>query len=179
MKSALGFLLLWAGFSALYYLSFAANVELITFQNGVLKISDFAYYSVIVRAFWFQGHRGFYNLDGNIEVLRQLTDPQFEGVMPLAVTPVAPVVLLPFSWISLSSVPLAQSVWVGLSLSAIAWGIFCHRALWASFPPIRKIQGFALLLLLISSNVFFVTLALGQTSLLLLCLLYTSDAADE
>ena len=168
MRNQLLFLLLWALVSTLYYFSFAAHVPLIAFHEGLLKISDFAYYSVIVRGFWFQGHRGFYNLEDNIEVLRTLTDSQFHSVMPLAVTPVAPFVFLPFSWLTLSSVPLAQSLWAGLSFTAVIAACFRNRAVWSTGNDKKRFQLISLFSVFLFSNVLIVTLTLGQTSLLLL-----------
>lgn len=180
MKTLSRFTALSTVLSVVYWWLFASRVELIRFQDGSLTISDFSYYAVLVRGFWFEGHRGFYNLADNIEVLKSLTSPDFRWVMPLAVTPSAVFVFAPFSWIAQTSIAWAQSIWVGMGLSCLFLSGLSFFSSWKKNSQLRESSFIVIFGLLLSSQVFFINLAQGQTSIFFLAtLLFLAASGDR
>ncbi len=162
---ALSVLLLGVLFGALHLAYYGIDNDPIFLQNGALRISDFAYYVVIIRSFWFGGPRGIYSLEDNLAVLRELLGTDIGGVMPLAVTPASAFLFLPFAVVSLFSMSVAKSFWCGLSMAAVLTAASGFRDIWTGTSSHSRIKlGLAAAIVFLSHS-FFLTLWLGQTSL--------------
>jgi len=151
--------------AALYgWYSFFSPVE-IRVENGI-RISDYAYYLLFVRAFWFEGISSIYNLDSNIAVLSQFLGGGMKPLpMPLGDTPLVLIFWFPFSCLSFISFDLAQAAWVSFSLQLFFTEIFLLSIVMIKREYVERIGFFLLLAVSIGSFDLVQSVALGQTSI--------------
>lgn len=159
------FALLAGAGGALYYSLVATRLDLIAYADGVLRITDFAYYVVMVRAFWLDGHRSLYGAADHLVVMRELTGADLRAAMPLGSTPVVVFVYAPFVLLSRLSMAVAQSVWVGLSLAALTMMLARFQSEWAAVSRGNRLRWWLAVGITLGSFASLATLLLGQTSL--------------
>lgn len=155
-------------FSLGYYLLIAQHNQFIRYENGVLHISDFAYYVVMTRGFWFNGFRQIYEVDTHLTTLRTLLDAQVSEAMPLGSTPLALFIYLPSALIYPLGIQITQSLWVGLSLAALAMTVALYRDIWIAAPKLTRLRALTAVAVVATSHSLYFAATLGQTSILAL-----------
>jgi hypothetical protein len=160
---------------ALCFHHFISNkIEFVAYSNGNLRIQDYAYHIIIVKAFWFESFGNIYDLSFQQQALSAYIGSKIYTVMPLGITPVALVVWLPFAFVSCYSMALSYTLWITFSvfvLFAALWQIGRNLSLKESLPLLPITLS---LVTLFSATTFF-AIILGQTSVLaagLLMLIY-------
>jgi hypothetical protein len=151
--------------AALYgWYSFFSPVE-IREENGI-RISDYVYYLLFVRAFWFEGISSIYNYDSFLIVLSQFLGGGMKPLpMPLGVTPVVLIFWFPFSCLSFISFDLAQAAWVSFSLQLFLTELFLLSIVMINREYEERIGYYLLLAVSIGSFDLAQSVALGQTSI--------------
>lgn len=131
-----------------------------------IRMSDYSYYLLFVRAFWFKGISSIYNLDSNLAVLSQFLGDGVKPLpLPLGVTPVALIFWFPFSCLSFISFNLAQAAWVSFSLQLFLTELFLLSIVMIKREYEERIGYFLLLAVSIGSFDLAQSVALGQTSI--------------
>ena len=141
------------------------QIEFVTYSGGNLRIQDYAYHIIIVKAFWFDSFGDIYKLSFQQQALSAYIGSQIYTVMPLGITPIALVVWLPFACVSYYSMALSYTLWITFSLFIL------FTALWSivrNFYPNKNlpILPITLSFVTIFSATTFRALQLGQTSVL-------------
>jgi hypothetical protein len=168
---------LYAGFVVSFHLVVGVRVPQFFTLRDAHHIGDFAYHVLLVRGFWFEDHVGIYRFQVQREMLNQLFAANNDHAMPPAVLPTFLIVYYPFALVALRSISFAYSWWVS------TWLFVMGAVLWKFRPAelVRSQKPFLLLLaaIVLSSDVFYRTVVLGQTSLCavsLLVILYRMTA---
>ena len=141
------------------------KIAFVTYSNGYLRIQDYAYHIIIVKAFWFDGFGNIYDLYFQQQALSSYIGTKIYTVMPLGITPVALVVWFPFAFVSCYSMALSYTLWITFSvfvLFAALWQIGRNLSLKESLPLLP----ITLSLVTLFSAATFFTIILGQTSIL-------------
>ena len=141
------------------------KIEFVAYSNGNLKIQDYAYHIIIVKAFWFDGFGDIYRLSYQQQALSAYIGSQIYTVMPLGITPIALIVWLPFAYVARFSMALSYTLWITFSLGILItafWNIV------QNFYPNKNlpILPIALAFVTVFSATTFRALQLGQTSVL-------------
>ena len=151
---------------ALCFHHFISNkIEFVAYSNGNLKIQDYAYHIIIVKAFWFDGFGDVYKLSFQQQTLSAYIGSQVYTVMPLGITPIALIAWLPFAYVARFGIALSYTLWITFSLGILItafWNIV------QNFYPNKNIPilPIALSFVTIFSATTFRALQLGQTSIL-------------
>jgi hypothetical protein len=141
------------------------QLEFVAYSNGYLRIQDYAYHIIIVKAFWFDGFGNIYDLSFQQQALSAHVGSRILTVMPLGITPIALIVWFPFAFVACFNMALSYTLWITLSVSILG------LALWKVGRQIFQRKRISLLpitlsvVTLISSTTFF-AIILGQTSVL-------------
>ena len=107
----------------------------ITIKNGTHKISDFCYWILVVKSFWIGDIKSIYTLESNLRAMSSFFGQEIKGAMPIGVSPTALLIWLPFSYIAIYSLPLANTAWVSFSLTVFSISIFLARRTLHSLNP--------------------------------------------
>ena len=141
------------------------KIKFVTYNDGYLKIQDYAYYIIIAKAFWFEGFGNIYEIYFQQQALSMHIGAQIYYVMPLGITPIALVVWLPFAYVARFSMALSYTLWSAFSLG------FLFISLWSVFRYAFQLKKLTLLPIALSFvNLFSLHILLsiygGQTSVL-------------
>jgi hypothetical protein len=141
------------------------QIEFVTYDDGYLRIQDYAYYIIISKAFWFNGLGNIYEPTFQQRALSAYIGSTIYTVMPLGITPIALVVWLPFALGSFYSMALSYTLWVAFSIGIL------FTALWRVGKYVFYVKKLELLPITLSfvtifSITMFRALHLGQTSVL-------------
>ena len=151
---------------ALCFHHFISNkIEFVAYSNGNLKIQDYAYHIIIVKAFWFESFGNIYDLSFQQQALSAYVGSKIYTVMPLGITPIALIVWLPFAYAARFGMALSYTLWITFSvfvLFAALWQIGRNLSLKESLPLLPITLS---LVTLFSATTFF-AIILGQTSVL-------------
>jgi len=146
-----------------YFIS--KKIAFVTYSNGYLRIQDYAYHIIIVKAFWFDGFGNIYDLYFQQQALSSYIGTNIYTVMPLGITPIALFVWSPFAYVARFSMALSYTLWITLSLFTLftaLWNIGRNLSLKESLPLLP----ITLSLVTLFSAATFFTIILGQTSIL-------------
>jgi len=146
-----------------YFIS--EQMEFVTYSNGNLRIQDYAYHIIIVKAFWFDGFGDIYKLSFQQQTLSAYIGSQIFTVMPLGITPIALVVWLPFAYAARFSMAFSYTLWITFSLGIL---ITAFRNILQNFYRNKNLPILPITLSLVTlfSAATFRALQLGQTSVL-------------
>ncbi len=142
-------------------------LNLIEIDNGTLIMSDFANYVTHIGEFWFNGKINLYDLATQEEINSSIAGFEVIGALPLGITPIATFVFLPFSLIAQYDLKISQICWVTISLYLFLSTIFHPLILIFKKNSFRE-RAIILTVLTIGLNsaVMYVSITLGQTSLI-------------
>jgi len=158
---------------ALYYLAFA-KVQLLVSAPNQLTISDFLIYVGSVSGFWRGKVSNLYDIQQLINYWSEVLGWRMKAAWLTGISPLGVIWFGVFTPLFMQNNLLAQSIWMGLSLAALIFVIFTRygtkRGLGA---PI------VLGLVLFSSDLFYQTLLLGQSSILALALLLYLNSSSS
>ncbi len=166
LKKACLFLILFFGIFFVLFQYYSTSLSLLRVVNNKLIISDFAYYVLIVRAFWFENLDSLYNVASHQGVLQKATGEQIMSVMPLAISPIFAVVLFPFSWLAKYSIEMSQAAWGSTSLVIFIGAVI---DVFNTLKKKRRLLHYWWALFILCSVVsfeFLFTVGLGQTSIM-------------
>jgi hypothetical protein len=76
------------------------QIDFVACLKGYLKIQDYAYHIILVKAFWFDGFGNIYDVYFQQQALSSYIGSQINKVMPLGITPIALVVWFPFAYVA-------------------------------------------------------------------------------
>ena len=159
-----------------YFIS--ERIDFVTYSNGNFKIQDYAYYIIIVKAFWFEGFGNIYEIYFHQQALSLHIGAQIYYVMPLGITPIALVVWLPFAYVARFSMSISYTLWSVFSLGVLffaLWNVFRY-AFQLRKPDLLPIT---LSFVTLFSWLFLFSIYGGQTSVLaaglLIHLIYIVD----
>jgi hypothetical protein len=141
------------------------KIEFVTYSNGNLKIQDYAYYIILVKAFWFNGFGNIYEILFHQKALSMHLGTKIYYVMPLGITPIALIVWFPFAYVACFSMALSYTLWITFSVSVLLfafWSVIRH-VFRRKNPPILPITLFVVTLFSWST---LHSVYLGQTSVL-------------
>jgi len=141
------------------------KIAFVTYSKGYLRIQDYAYHIVIVKAFWFDGFGNIYDLYFQQQALSSYIGTKIYTVMPLGITPIALFVWSPFAYVARFSMAFSYTLWITFSvfvLFAALWQIGRNLSLKESLPLLP----ITLSLVTLFSAATFFTIILGQTSIL-------------
>jgi hypothetical protein len=141
------------------------KIEFVAYSNGNLRIQDYAYHIIIVKAFWFDGFGDIYKLSFQQQALSVHVGAQIYTVMPLGITPIALVVWFPFAYVARFSMALSYTLWITFSLGIL---ITAFRNILQNFYQNKNLPILPITLSLVTlfSVATFRALLLGQTSVL-------------
>jgi len=141
------------------------QIKFVEYGNGYLGIKDYAYYIIMVKAFWFEGVGNIYKVSFQQQALSAYIGSNVKWVMPLGITPIALIVWLPFAYVARSSMVLSYTLWAIFSLGIL------YTTLWRVTRYCIQLRRLELLPIMLSFiTIFSFTmircLLLGQTSIL-------------
>jgi hypothetical protein len=149
---------------------------------GQFRISDFAHYHTICRAFWTGENNRLYQASSQLPVLSHAAGGPVSGAMPLAILPTALLIWFPFLIIPSALITWAYAAWIATSLTVLLPQIKNLVKFTAARSPGAARLSVVLLVFFLSST-FTTTVALGQTSLfalgLLLALIFKLTSEEE
>ena len=76
------------------------QIDFVACLKGYLKIQDYAYHIILVKAFWFDGFGNIYDVYFQQQALSSYIGSHINAVMPLGITPIALVVWFPFAYVA-------------------------------------------------------------------------------
>jgi len=141
------------------------QIPFIKRSTGSIVITDYTYYIILVKAFWFNGFGNIYEILFHQKALSMHLGTKIYYVMPLGITPIALVVWLPFAYVACFSMALSYTLWITFSVSVLLfafWSVIRH-VFRRKNPPILPITLF--LVALFSWSTLH-SVYLGQTSVL-------------
>jgi hypothetical protein len=138
----------------------------ISIKNGTYRISDFYYWILVVKSFWAGEIKSIYTLKSNLHALGSFFGQKIKYAMPIGVSPTALLIWLPFSYLAIYSLSIANTAWLSFSITVFSMAIIIARRTIYSLNPY-----FSNLFLFVTS-LFFLSFAfqacifLGNTSVL-------------
>jgi len=142
------------------------QIPFIKYSNGFLAITDYAYYIILVKAFWFEGLGNIYELSFQQQALATHVGSQINMAMPMGgITPIGLVVWLPFAYVARFSMSLSYTLWITFSVGILL------IALWNGFRYASQFKKPDLLPITLSFATLFswnmlLSICGGQTSFL-------------
>ena len=103
--------------------------------NGTYRISDFSYWILVVKSFWVGESKSIYTLESNLRAMSSFFGQEIKGAMPIGVSPTALLIWLPFSYVAIYSLSLANTAWVSFSLTVFSMSIIIARRTLYSLNP--------------------------------------------
>ncbi len=127
-------------------------------------LQDYAYHIILTKHFWFQEQGNIYDLNFQLRALSTHMEKPAVVTMPVAVTPVALLVWMPFAYIAGFSLSLAYSLWVAVSVCILA------LAFWKIYACLSPLRSFQVLPVVLCGITFFSLISasaiiVGQTSI--------------
>jgi len=110
-----------------YFIS--RKISFIRFSTGSIAITDYTYYIILVKAFWFNGFGNIYEILFHQKALSMHLGTKIYYVMPLGITPIALVLWLPFAYVACFSMALSYTLWITFSVSVLLfafWSVTRH-----------------------------------------------------
>lgn len=162
--------------------NFYRSIDLLSYQDGVLRIKDLAYYLIIAKALWLDGAPEVYQAHTHFAALSRAVGEPISIAMPLGITPVAFALLLPFVLLMEIQLELAFTVWMSVSIAVFFWG--AQRVL-AALGEMRAVEKAATVCLFLFPLISFLpleVLILAQASVMaagLLMLLWSLIARPQ
>ncbi len=149
-------------FSTLYYLKLFHGHDPISHDGKTLWITDFSYYTAIVKDFWFERTPDPYSLETGLRVLTHLAGTSITAASPIGLTFTAMLFFVPAVLLTWVSYAFAQTIWV--SGWWVAYGFLATQQM--RRETFRAALVIAMVVLVISCSASFLAAsALGQTSL--------------
>lgn len=146
------------------------QIDFVACLKGYLKIQDYAYHIILVKAFWFDGFGNIYDVYFQQQALSSYIGSQINKVMPLGITPIALVVWFPFAYVARFNMALSYTLWVAFSIGILFTALWrIGRYVFKNKKP--QLLPIALSLIAVCSVTTVATILLGQTSLLAIGLL--------
>jgi hypothetical protein len=138
----------------------------ISMKNGTYRISDFYYYILVVKSFWAGETNSIYTLESNLRAMSSFFGQEIKYAMPIGVSPTALLIWLPFSYVAIYSLSLANTAWVSFSLTVFTMSIIiARRTLYSLNPYFSHIFLFVTSLFFLSFA-FQACIHMGNTSVL-------------
>jgi len=107
----------------------------ISIKNGTYRISDFYYLILVVKSFWVGETNSIYTLESNLRSMSSFFGQEIKYAMPIGVSPTALLIWLPFSYVAIYSLSLANTAWVSFSLTVFSMSIIIGRRTLYSLNP--------------------------------------------
>ncbi|MEE9615163.1 MAG: hypothetical protein V3W31_09510 [Thermodesulfobacteriota bacterium] len=160
-------LISFAALTVLVHRYVSLNVYALMFpEEGTVRITDFIYHLIIVKAFWAGEITTIYGFEAQKAAIDAFFGREAHFVMPVAVTPTALVLWLPFVLAARVDVALASTLWVSASLALLAVGLVKSGA----FLVARERGAFGILIvamiIIMTSFLMQLAISLGQGSLM-------------
>lgn len=160
MYQVLIYLCLWK----VLYSWFTAHPVMLT-STGNIQVSDFVYYVIFARAFWFENLSDLYSSSAYLQVLPTIVGNAIPVPMPLGISPIALVLLFPFAMLSYLSFEIAQAAWVAFSLQLLGYqSLLVFRRLSDQGTVLKVLIGIAACIF-VGSTTMVVAISHGQTSI--------------
>ena len=137
-------------------------------EGTKLRIFDFAYHIHLVSQFWYGNIANPYDPDAQRQAVSNLIGSEWKQAMPIGISPSALLLWFPFAALAQLSLRTAHAAWIALSV-ALASGVTLLAA--RNRDGRIPMLGAALLFVCFFTKTCFVTVVLGQTSLVALALL--------
>jgi hypothetical protein len=161
-----------------------SQIDLVAVRDGALQVSDFVYHVALVAEAWFGEGGSPYRLETQRQVLSALAGSRIDVAMPVGVTPLALLVWLPFAALFRIDPGLANSAWLSLSITVLAFALWRLQRRVASRRGETPFFGAAFLVVALLSQAMVRAVVPGQTTLLatgvllLLCVELVEDGRD-
>ncbi len=156
-------------------LIFYNTTDLLSFEQGIYKIQDFAYHYLLVEKFWRSDVFNIYQLSNQLTVLSDSFGSQIYSAMPVGMTPTALVVFLPLVLIAGADLHFAYQLWISFSVCLLLLSL---SSLFSRLP--RKLDETIMIIAMFCSLPFINACYLGQTSIFALAaLLYLQSQLVE
>jgi len=141
------------------------KISFIRFSTDSIVITDYTYYIIMVKAFWFQGLGNIYELSFQNHALSMHVGSQIHVAMPLGSTPIGLVLWLPFAYVARCSMPLSYTLWSSFSIGVLLVSLWNVSRYAFQLKKLDLLPITLVLVTLFSLNTLF-SIYLGQTSVL-------------
>src|SRR3990170_735527 len=131
----LGILLFLSISLPVHFLITLPMISPISIKNGTYGISDFCYWILVVKSFWLGETNSIYTLESNLRAMSSFFGQEIKYAMPIGVSPTALLIWLPFSYVAIYSLSLANTAWVSFSLTVFSMSIIIARRTLYSLNP--------------------------------------------
>ena len=131
----LGILLFLSISLPVHFLITLPMISSISIKNGTYRISDFYYWILVVKSFWVGETNSIYTLESNLRTISSFFGHEINHAMPIGVSPTALLIWLPFSYVAIYSLSLANTAWVSFSLTVFSMSIIIARRTLYSLNP--------------------------------------------
>ena len=119
-------LIFFVGFVVGYFFHrfLSKKIEFVIYDNGYLRIQDYAYHIIITKAFWFDGFGNIYDLTFQQKALSSYVGSRINTVMPLGITPLALFIWFPFAYVARFNMALSYTLWTFFSITTLLAGLW-------------------------------------------------------
>ena len=139
----------------LFHQFISKQIEFVIYDNGYLKIQDYAYHIIITKAFWFNGFGNIYDLTFQQEALSSYVGSHINTVMPLGITPLALFIWFPFAYVACFNMALSYTLWTFFSITILLAGLWNLSRHALELNKIDLLPAVFLLIVLFSSLTYF------------------------
>jgi len=161
-------------FVALFYYYTEQMVELVDNDTAgsSLRLTDFAYYTLIAKAFWFEQELQIYNPEIQAKIIAQQTGSRINFAMPVNLTPIGFLFWWPISFVAKWNLALSYAIWACISLGLLMTSAaVAYR--YAGQVGVSGTRFFSLLFFIgVTSTTTMACIYLGQTALFAAAILF-------
>ncbi|MEW6079411.1 MAG: hypothetical protein AB1724_16515 [Thermodesulfobacteriota bacterium] len=149
-------------FSVYFWVS--PRIGFVGYGRDCFYLQDYAYHIILTSHFWSQGFGNIYDLGFQLQAISAYMEKPAMAAMPVAVTPIALIVWMPFAYIARFSLSASYSLWVAVSAGILILALLKISAPLYPFPPHRRLP-LVLCGITVFSLVGVSAVIVGQTSL--------------